>query len=94
MMTNSIVPIGTNRHRLGRKPIDEKTTVVNMLFTEWSRRTRHRYIRAWRLVEFAGEDIRDVIAKFTRTTGTIRVDAMLQYAEDRAAIALVLRSPE
>lgn len=80
------------RRAAGRKPIDEIIQLVARLFKDcWSPRTRQRYIRAWRLVNFADGDFCVMIAAYTRPNGTIDVNKLLQRAEDIAALAYIER---
>jgi hypothetical protein len=76
------VPIGSGSQL-------SKTEVVASFFPEWSARTRARYVKAWRLTEFAGRDIRELITLCSRPNGSLCVSKMHEIAETWAAFAVV-----
>lgn len=75
-------------HRGGRPPIDSKSAIAYNIFYDMDRRTRARYVRAWRLWEFADGDIKELIAFGTRPNGSLNISKMLARAESAAAIKL------
>ena len=81
--SQQLLPSGRKR---GRPPRDHISGVVDAIFTEWSARTRARYTRAWRLLEFAGVDIADLIPRVARPNGTLDVAKLLELAEGIAAL--------
>jgi hypothetical protein len=83
-----LLPSGRKR---GRPPRDHISAIVDAIFPGWSARTRARYTRAWRLAQFAGVDIVNLIPRVTRTNGTVDVAKLLELAEGVAAIRAVER---
>jgi hypothetical protein len=60
--------------------------LVDGMFADWSPRTRARYVRAWRLAQFAGHDFITLVQKVARPNGSIPVERLLQWTEDLAAM--------
>lgn len=81
-----------NAHGSGKDP-DKLRTIVDATFPEWSDRTRARFVRAWKLANFAGRDFGQLILAVTRADGSIRVSELLERAEDAAAWHIVMMEP-
>jgi hypothetical protein len=75
--------------RKGGRPEDVYLQIVRMILPDWSPRTQARYVRAWKMADAAGRDIKELIQKVTRRNGSINVRELEEWAETALVLRLV-----